>query len=51
MNFRDSYTTKEKLATDPEKEKKKTLLSTDTYALGEQINELITRVNVIIKTK
>ena len=44
MNFIDNYTTAELKAKEPEKEKEKTILSNDAFAIGEIIDALIKKI-------
>ena len=44
MNFIDNYTTAELKAKEPEKEKDKTEVSNDAFAIGEIIDILIKKI-------
>jgi hypothetical protein len=50
MNFKDKYTTEEKVKADTKgKEKDKSIITNDTYALSEILEQLIARLGVFIK--
>jgi len=44
MGFKDNYTTKDKFDTDQIKEKDKVIVSVDTFAMGDVIDELIRKL-------
>lgn len=47
MRFHEKYTTKEKKAKEPEKERDKTELGTDAYAVAELLESLYFKIEQI----
>jgi hypothetical protein len=52
MNFKDKYTTEEKVKADTKgKEKDKTIITNDTYALGEIFETMRGEIKAILRSK
>ena len=52
MNFKDKYTTEEKIKADTKgKEKGKSVITNDTYALGEIFETLRGEIKAILRSK
>jgi hypothetical protein len=52
MNFKDKYTTEEKIKADTKgKEKDKTVITNDTYALGDIFETMRGEIKAILRSK